>query len=513
MGMKLLVLGLDGLSFNMLERFGIEPEYLSTVFDSGVSGDLMSVDTPTTLPAWTSFATGKDPGSHGRSNMIRRLPNYERDTLETNTTDAAAYDLLDDSMFINLPGSIGRVPRGENSHLVAAMMAKDEEDAVPDHLQELNAFDEYVLDHDKAKKARPDDYFDHVCEITRRRRDFAKEAFEEYDPEVAFCLFSTPDWAGHLLSNFSDDDTRGPYYRRLMETVDSCAADLAEMADNIVLMSDHGFEYKHTNVHLSDWLRDEGYLATKRSDDTSRTAEFAVETAKGLAKRSDWLFERMRQAYNYIIATEAGQSLQEAATPTIDYPNSRAWQLRYGCVFINDDRFDHPTVDDPRELTAELQDRISALTDENGNDLFRAVLTADEAYNDPGEWAPDLIARPAPGHYPTTLESPTGGYASDTNNFNHRYRGLFAARGPLFDSGDVEGMSIVDVLPTVMHAVGKPLSPEFDGKARTDVMSEGRQPTYLSADDVPTPQTRGRLDDTARDQAVEDRLADLGYLE
>lgn len=512
--MKLLILGLDGLSFNMLERFDIDSEFLSSVFEGGVSGDLMSVDTPTTLPAWTSFATGKDPGSHGRSNMIRRLPNYERATLKTNTSDAAAYDLLDDSLFVNLPASVGRVPVGENSHLVAAMMAKDEKDAVPDHLQRLDAFDDYVLDHDKAKKARPDEYFDHVCEITRSRRDFAAEAFDTYDPEVGFCLFSTPDWAGHLLSNFSDDETRGPYYRRLLETVDDCAADLASMADNVVLMSDHGFEYKHTNVHLTDWLQDEGYLATAANDDASRSARLTVEAAKCVASRSDWLFEKMRQAYNYIIATDAGQSIQEAATSKVDYPNSQAWQLRYGCVFVNDDRFDHPTVNDSERLIDELQDRITDLTDDEGKQLFRAVLTAEEAYADPGEWAPDIIARPAPGHYPTTLQSPTGGYASETNNFNHRYRGLFAAQGPAFQTGDVEGMSVIDVLPTVMHALGKPLSPEFDGEPNTDIVSRGENPTYLAPEDIPIPRIREEVgDDEGRDQAVEERLADLGYLE
>jgi predicted AlkP superfamily phosphohydrolase/phosphomutase len=513
--MELLVLGLDGLSFNMLERFGLDPEYLSAATESGVSGDLTSVDTPTTLPAWTSFATGKDPGSHGRTNMIRTSPNYEQRTLEPNTTDAAAYDLLDDAVFVNLPASIGRVPAGENSHLVAAMMASDEADAVPEYMQDLDAFDDYVLDHDKALKARPEAYFDHVCEITRARRAFAREAFERYDPRVGFCLFSTPDWAGHLLSNFSDDETRGGYYGRLIETVDDCVADLAAMADNVVLMSDHGFEYKHTNVHLGDWLRDEGYLVAAEADDASPLARLAVDATKRVASRSDWLYERVRQVYNYIIATDVGQGLQEAATTDVDYPNSRAWQLRYGCVYVNDDRFDSPTVDDPEALTAELRERIADLTDDDGDPLFRAVLTAEEAYRDPGEWAPDVIARPAPGCYPTTLDSPTGGYASPTNNFNHRYRGLFVATGPAFGEGSVEGMSVVDVLPTVMAALGESLSPEFDGEARTDVLAGDPSVTFLDPDAVPRPRTRD--DESAaradREEAVAERLADLGYLE
>jgi predicted AlkP superfamily phosphohydrolase/phosphomutase len=70
--MDLLIIGLDGVSPNMLAEFDVDTPFLSTVRDEGVAGPLMSVDTPTTLPAWTSFATGMDPGSHGITNMVRQ---------------------------------------------------------------------------------------------------------------------------------------------------------------------------------------------------------------------------------------------------------------------------------------------------------------------------------------------------------------------------------------------------------------------------------------------------------
>jgi predicted AlkP superfamily phosphohydrolase/phosphomutase len=280
-------------------------------------------------------------------------------------------------------------------------------------------------------------------------------------------------------------------------------------------MSDHGFERKHTNVHVNDYLRDEGYLQEVGEGELS-LANLAVETAKSVGNRSDFLYEKIRQVYNYIIATDVGQSLQEAAEPDVDYRNSTAWQLRYGCLYVNDDRFDHPTVEDPDALRRTLREEFAALTDDDGEPLFRDVLLPEEAYADPGAWAPDVIARPAPGCYPTMLESPTGGYASRTNNYNHRYRGLFAADGPLFADGEaVEAMSIVDVLPTAMAALGLPLSPEFDGEVRHDVFADDVAVSYLDPAAVPAPRIRtdDRTDQSARDEAVEDRLEDLGYLE
>jgi predicted AlkP superfamily phosphohydrolase/phosphomutase len=515
MTMDLLVVGLDGLSFNMLDRFDVDAGFVESVRAGGVSGDLTSVDTPTTVPAWTSFATGKDPGSHGVSNMVRQSSDYETTPSRPNTTDAAAYDLLDDALFVNLPASNGRVPAAEGSRLVSAFLAKDEAEAVPDELKELDAYDDYVLDHDASLKVRPKRYLDHVLEITRQRRRFATEAFETYEPRVGFVLFSTPDWAGHILSNLSGEDERREFYSRLVSLVDDCAAEVADLADNVVLMSDHGFEYKHTNLHVSEWLHDEGYFV--EADRSTSAADVAVGAARAVARRSERLYGVIRKVHNHIMGTGVGGALTDAASPEVDHPVSTAWELRYGCVYVNDDRFDSPTVDDPQPLREAIRDGLRDLEDDDGNPLFRDVLLAEEAYADPGPEAPDVVARPAQHCFPTGMWSPTGGYASPTENFEHRYRGIVAAEGPAFVEGSVEGMSIVDVLPTVMAALGEPLSPEFDGDARTDVLADvgADDPTVMHPEDVPAPLTRSDVDDDQdeRDAVVEERLADLGYIE
>jgi predicted AlkP superfamily phosphohydrolase/phosphomutase len=327
-------------------------------------------------------------------------------------------------------------------------------------------------------------------------------------------LFSTPDWAGHLLSNFSDDAERAKYYRQLLTVVDECTADLAGLADNVLLMSDHGFEKKNRNIHVNDWLADSRYLQVEEERVTPQ--HLAVAAAKAVGKRSDWVYERIRRLYNYIIGTSVGQSLQEAAESEVDYPNSRAWELRYGCLFINDDRFDHPNVDDPEALKRALKEELATITGPDGEPAFREVLFAEEAYANPGEWAPDVIARPAPGGYPTMLDSPTDEPVSRTNNYNHRYRGMVAAEGPAFRSdATVEGLSIVDILPTLIHVLGEPVSPTFDGRIGHDLLAKERAVETMPTADVPRPRLRtaDETSQTERDEAVEERLADLGYIE
>jgi len=511
--LDLVVVGLDGLSYNMLERFDVDSPYIESVTERGVSGDLMSTDTPTTIPAWTSFATGKDPGTHGVQTMTELQSDYSSTPARTNRTEAGIYDFLNESVFVNLPATKGRTPAGRETLLVSGMLARDEADAVPEELQSLASFEDYVLDHDASLKMRPTRYFEHVEEITRAREAFAREAFETRDPRVGFVLFSTPDWAGHVLSNVSSEERRRELYASLLEVVDECAAGIAELADNVVLMSDHGFEYKQTNVHLNEWLHDEGYFETR----TGGSVDFqraALESVKAVASRSDRVLAVLRRVYNRLLGTRMGEQLTEAVSMDIDHAGAVAWQHQYGCVYVNDDRFDTPTVEDPEPLIRQLAKEMREVRADDGTPLFREVLTAAEAYEDPEPDAPDVIARPAQGCFPTSLSSPTGGYASPTDNFEHRYRGMFAATGPLYDeSASVMGMSIVDVLPTLLHALGHPLAPDFTGTANTEILRTDREPTEMAYIDVPQPQFQAESDSAVKDDVVEERLSDLGYIE
>src|SRR5687767_12892868 len=67
MANKVLLLGLDGVGFPMLEpafEAGHMPR-LKAVLDRGASGVLTSTVPPYTPPGWTSIFTGVNPGKHG----------------------------------------------------------------------------------------------------------------------------------------------------------------------------------------------------------------------------------------------------------------------------------------------------------------------------------------------------------------------------------------------------------------------------------------------------------------
>ena len=76
---RLLIIGLDGATFDVLNPLmaaGRMPR-LQEAVASGTSGILRSTVPPITPAAWTTFLTGKQPGSHG-------IIDFERYDIHTN---------------------------------------------------------------------------------------------------------------------------------------------------------------------------------------------------------------------------------------------------------------------------------------------------------------------------------------------------------------------------------------------------------------------------------------------
>ena len=67
MSKKVVVIGLDGGTFKLLKPLaaeGLMPN-LKKILDQGSNAILESTMPPMTGTAWSTFATGKQPGKHG----------------------------------------------------------------------------------------------------------------------------------------------------------------------------------------------------------------------------------------------------------------------------------------------------------------------------------------------------------------------------------------------------------------------------------------------------------------
>jgi len=76
---RVAVIGLDGMAWHILHRlftYDAMPN-LKKLSEKSLKGVLKSTIPPCTPPAWTSIATGVNPGKHGIFNFITLNENYE----------------------------------------------------------------------------------------------------------------------------------------------------------------------------------------------------------------------------------------------------------------------------------------------------------------------------------------------------------------------------------------------------------------------------------------------------
>ena len=74
-GCRVLVLGLDGACWELIDRFvseGMMPN-VEGLLKCGIRAPLQSTTPPMTLPSWSSMLTGTNPGKHGIFDFVHRM--------------------------------------------------------------------------------------------------------------------------------------------------------------------------------------------------------------------------------------------------------------------------------------------------------------------------------------------------------------------------------------------------------------------------------------------------------
>ncbi|MBK7997029.1 MAG: alkaline phosphatase family protein [Blastocatellia bacterium] len=71
MSKKILIIGLDGTTFNFIDPLIAKGRLpvLAKLMKEGIRSPLETIFPPITSAAWTSFITGKNPGKHGSLNL------------------------------------------------------------------------------------------------------------------------------------------------------------------------------------------------------------------------------------------------------------------------------------------------------------------------------------------------------------------------------------------------------------------------------------------------------------
>lgn len=541
---RTVVFGLDGACFDLVQPWlddGRLPT-LQGLLERGGGAPLESCVPATTPPAWTSLTTGVNPGKHGIFGFYgRRKATY--DVSPVSDGDVHAQRLWDYTTMADRTALVVNVPvthpaRELDGVLVPGYLAPEDETPYPPDLFETLDVDGYrIYAPSESGDVDDDQLVAEWLSLTESRIDLTRRLLDTVpDWDLLFLEFQKTDGAVHKF----DDLT---HVRRIYECVDEGMGSLlARMDDpNVFVVSDHGIgQEKAWAVSLNTWLRDNGYLHTKVHSGPSREhwRESAPSGAASAAERgglagalaaAGLTRQRVERVLAKVGLYEAArrlspERLKSALTEeSVDFESSTAFYQGMGFsgvdvgVVINDDRFYRNGVVSAAEydrVRSRLMEQLEALEGPAGAP-FTSAETRERVYHgDRTEFAPDVVLEQAPS-YVIGSDTPRGKTFIETggNRIDHTRDGLLVAAGPDVrrDWTVSEGLSILDVTPTLLGLMDVPLNRRFDGSPRMDILDVEWEPTV---EDYPRrrPVGRTRLDneDTT---AMRNRLTELGYLE
>jgi predicted AlkP superfamily phosphohydrolase/phosphomutase len=225
------------------------------------------------------------------------------------------------------------------------------------------------------------------------------------------------------------------------------------------------------------------------------------------------------------IRVNLGRALAEAGLLCYDRRSLFAWG-DYAQVRLNLQGREPEGIVRPEEreaVVAEVKRVLLGIEDpETGERLFRGALSRDELYHGPHtEAAADVVGLPAEGvDAPGRLAAAEAPMVSAVTGAApvHTLSGLFFAVGPVFRRGRVAlrgEASILDVGPTLLHALGVNLPQDIDGRVITRAFDPAylaeHPPKYSEACLGPRETVEEAYTEEEADE-VEKRLRDLGYM-
>ncbi|RQH00510.1 alkaline phosphatase family protein [Natrarchaeobius oligotrophus] len=504
---------------------------LESIYRDGTSGSLESQIPPWTASAWPSLYTGMNPGKHGVFGFLS-FDGYDWDVVNaTDVRERTLWELLDrhgiTSVVVNVP--VTHPPRAFDGALIPGYTAPENPDCHPDGLlaDVRDAIGEYRVYPDEDAADLGAAYSDCV----RMRGEAFRYLADRYDPEFGFLEFQATD------SIFHEEPENEGAIRSIYRELDSQLEAILEEhePDNVVVASDHGMgPYGGTEFRVNEFLRDEGFVEIRRGGDGMPTwatvrdgalkdgvdageyepgfgeRAMAGAAAVGLtSQRIAGVLERL--GLDGVVAKRAPSRLVSAGATQVDFPASAAYvrsRIELGVRINLEGREPNGVVpaEEYEVVRTQLIDALRSVTTPEGEPLFESVRPREEYFHGPeSENAVDVVTVPTEFEHFLSASLRGERFGPPTEPWNHKLQGTFAARGRDVDhAAGVGDPHLFDVAPTVLATLGVPFDERMDGRPLpcVDAPNSRSYPRFDGASSVSTD-----------DEAVERRLADLGYLE
>ncbi len=509
--MTVYIVGLDGATFDLIDRWEDDLPHLRRLREEGAHGELETVTPPITPAAWSSFMTGKNPGKHGIYDFSVRVPG-EENTFELVTSEALQtytfYEYLNDQNLtvgsFNIPLTYPPLP--VDRYLVSGDPIPEfsEDTAHPSRLWEELAQATGVEKHAGTYTGENEEEYiaAHHDQIQKFRETFTYLR-HNYDTDLQVFLLPNTDSLSHWMWKYHDDshpdhpaekaadygDAIHEVYRRADELVGDVLEEMDD-EDYLIVMSDHGFGGVHKAIYVNNVLHRAGLLQFRRRPGTwFRRLLFRIGIDLELADRLGTrlgLKGRARKGQKQEdgdgLLVRLAKSLFLSAED-IDWERTEAYARgNFGQIFIN-----QSLPEERREAVKEtVEEALYSITDpDTGEQVITDILERDDLYTGTAvDRAPDLVFLTNGWRYMPARHFEFGSRDiisdSPVRNGHHRMNGIFYVFGPDISSGEEIGDAhITDVAPTAIHCLGQPVPDDMDGEVLTAAFTTDQDITYI----------------------------------
>lgn len=521
---KVFVLGLDGVPWNMLTDWVTEAEFpnLHRILTEGATGPLQSTTPAVTPCAWPSITTGVWPDKHGVYSFQKLTADHtHRMYTNADVNQPALWEIVSRSVACNVPVTY---PATEmDGTLVAGTMTPtmDDEYTWPPELRE--EIKEEVPNHRISLRwgeylDKQDEFVNEIETLVESRRqllEFLESRTDDW--QLFFFTVMAPDRLQHLVW---DEDVLKDHYQQLDELVGDVLSIVESEDANLFVVSDHGFGPVSRAVCVNRILETNGYLVRQDSGARTLLEELGITKSNLRAAMSRAGINVHDFIKNYVPRSFVNQVASnvpgEHTVYDIDSTETKAIVHGMGNVYINStERFKNGSVKpgEVEPLKRELKRLFTSFTDPKTNEQPLDVYDGDTVFPTDPE-APDLVVEAAPEYTLSTSLTSTE-VKEPTEDADHRKHGVFMAWGPDVEAGtSLSGLSVVDVAPTVLHSLAKPIPEQTDGRVVEEVFTSGSVPGRLSV----STQAYERGNPSGSEQIgdmdeVKTRLKGLGYME
>lgn len=525
-GLQTLLIGIDAGCRSVLEP-QFDRNQLSNLqgLFGGASGALESQIPPWTASAWPSLYTGTNPGKHGVFDFLA-FEGYEWSVVNaTHVRRRSLWEYLDEhgyrSVVVNVP--VTHPPRPFDGALVPGYTAPESPACHPPGLfaEIEDAIDGYQV-YGEVESA---------TDCIRMRGEAFRYLIDRFEPDFGFVQFQWTDAICHKRPGDWTELQRvySAVDRQIGALLDSCAP------RNVIVVSDHGIgPYEGRSFLVNEYLNEQGYVQTTNGgigmpswsavrDRQLKKGVSAIQHDAGLIERLTALAARLGMTSQRIETILSLFGLNEfvlrhvptmaisTATEQVDFPHSRAYmrsRTELG-VRINLQGREPAGIVPPDNYESVRSDLIGQLQDietPTGTPVFESVVPREQQFNGPhADRAPDIVTVPTKFDQFLSTRIGTQQFSVPNEPWNHKREGFVAALGDAIDeTTTLTDAHLFDIAPTVLATFDVPADVDMDGRVLPIVDSVGEREYSPFELENRRATTHG---------SIEDRLADLGYIE